>query len=64
MWSVKRETFAALLEAANEALLGMDGGTDDAMCHRGITSREKCGQCRRVDGLRAAIAEAEHEGGE
>ena len=42
--------------ASIEALNGMDGGHDNAMCHIGITTRAKCVQCRRVDGLRAASA--------
>lgn len=50
-----------LLRAAKVALQGMEGGADDAPCHKGICSREECGQCRRVDGLRVAIAEAEEE---
>jgi hypothetical protein len=48
-----------LLEAARNAILGMDGGSDDARCHKGITTRERCAQCRRVDALTAAVLKAE-----
>ena len=46
----------ALIEAAREALDGMPGGHDAAICHNGITTRAKCCQCRRKDGLRTALA--------
>jgi len=48
-----------LLEAAKQAIFGMDGGTDDALCHKGLMGRKDCAQCRRVDGLIAAIEKAE-----
>lgn len=46
-----------LIEAAREALCGMPGGHDQAPCHVGLTTREKCCQCRRVDMLRSVLAE-------
>jgi len=48
-----------LLDAAKEALSGMDGGEDHSMCHTGICSRGECTQCQRVDRLRAAVRKAE-----
>lgn len=49
---------AALLEAlkpfANEFV------ADDAACHVGITTKEKCARCGRILAARAAIAKAEH----
>ena len=53
------DAFRDLLDAARNALDGMDGGMDNSPCHSGICSRERCAQCRRVDGLRSAIAHAE-----
>lgn len=47
--------YAALVDAAREALNGMPGGADESPCHTGLTTRAKCCQCRRVDGLRAAL---------
>lgn len=37
----------------------MPPAADDAMCHRGICSREECKHCGRVDAATRAIAKAE-----
>jgi len=59
--NVRYEIAERLLNAAKEALLGMDGGDDNSPCHLGLVTRAQCAQCRRVDGLAAAIDAAEAE---
>jgi hypothetical protein len=47
---------AELLEALRELLESAPGGRDDATCHLGITTRDKCRQCHRVDRARALLS--------
>lgn len=42
--------------ALEDLLRGVSGGHDNAPCHAGLTTRENCYQCRRVDKARQLLA--------